>query len=409
MDTTRRVVVTGVGAVSAFGWGANALHDGMQSGKTAITDTRNLDSKGHRTHIAGEVPPPPASIRGSLSNWTALSRADRFAVVAANEAVQQAGLEIRGTRCGVFFGGSTAGMLECEEWFSRLIGVRPERPHLRLLASQQLNGPGDAVARALRVAGPVQSFSSACASAGLAIGAAIDAVRDDDVDTAITGGADSLCQLTYGGFNSLRSVDEEPCRPFRSDRAGLSLGEGAGALVLETLEHAVARNASPLAEVLGFGSSCDAHHMTAPHPEGDGILSAMEDALADAGLSPSEVSFINSHGTGTAHNDPAEARAYNRLLGDDLSRVPLAAIKASIGHVLGAAGALEAVATIIAISGMVIHVTPGDQPADPEMGIDLVVGEARRLQGQPVGISTNLGFGGANVAVVLQAWTGTGS
>jgi 3-oxoacyl-[acyl-carrier-protein] synthase II len=145
--------------------------------------------------------------------------------------------------------------------------------------------------------------------------------------------------------------------------------------------------------------------MTAPHPEGDGILSAMEDALADAGQSASDVSFINSHGTGTAHNDPAEARAYSRLLGDRLSHVPLAAIKASIGHVLGAAGALEAVAAIIAINDGVIHPTPGDQPADPALGVDLVVGEARPLQGWPVGISTSLAFGGANAAVVLRAWT----
>jgi 3-oxoacyl-[acyl-carrier-protein] synthase II len=409
MNTSHRVVVTGAGAVSAFGWGVSALHAGMQSGKTAIAETQDFDSKGHRTHLAGEVPAASPSVRASIHNWNVLSRADRFAVAAAHEAVQQAGLEIQRTRCGVFFGGSTAGMLECEDWFSRVIGVRPKRPHLRLLASQQLNGPGDAVARVLGAAGPVQSFSSACASAGSAIGAAIDAVRDGDVDTAITGGADSLCQLTYGGFNSLRSVDEEPCRPFRFDRAGLSLGEGAGVFVLESLEHAVARNATPIAEVLGFGASCDAYHMTAPHPEGDGILSAMKDALADAGLSPSDVSFINSHGTGTSHNDAAEARAYSRLLGNDLSHVPLAAMKASIGHVLGAAGALEAVATIIAINDMVIHPTPGGQLADPELGVDLVVGEARRLQGQPVGISTNLAFGGANVAVVLQTWAGTSS
>ncbi|MFV2072274.1 MAG: beta-ketoacyl-[acyl-carrier-protein] synthase family protein [Thermoanaerobaculales bacterium] len=404
MSTNRRVVVTGIGAVSAFGWGVGSLQAGMQSGKTAIGDAKDFDTARHRTHVAGEVPAAPKEIQSSIHDWARLSRADRFAVAAAEEALRHADLAVQGPHCGVYWGGSTAGMLECEEYIARVLNVRPGSPHLRLLGSQQLNGPGDAVARALGVAGPVQNFSSACASGGLAIGAAVDAVQIGEVETAIAGGADSLCQLTYGGFNSLRSVDGYPCRPFRADRAGLSLGEGAGVLVLETPDHAEKRGGHPLAEVRGFGASCDAHHMTAPHPEGDGILAAMEDALSAAGLEPSELGFINSHGTGTPHNDSAEARAYSRLLGNCRAEVPLTATKALVGHVLGAAGALEAVATVIALVEAVIHPTPGKEAADPDLGVDLVVGKERPLEDKMIGISTNLAFGGANAALVLEAW-----
>jgi 3-oxoacyl-(acyl-carrier-protein) synthase len=176
---------------------------------------------------------------------------------------------------GVFFGGSTGGMWECEEYVARLLGVRAGRPGIAWLASQQINCPGDAVARQLRLTGPTLTISSACASGTLAVGAALDAIRRGEIDVAIAGGSDALCVLTYSGFNALRSVDPEPCRPFRADRVGLSLGEGAGVLVLETARSAQSRGAKPLAELLGWGASCDAHHLTAPHPEGVGAARAI--------------------------------------------------------------------------------------------------------------------------------------
>ena len=407
MKAEPRIVVTGIGAVCAFGWGTEALRAGLLSGTTAIDKPSEFDTENHRTHLAGEVPAAPESVRYATRGWDGLSKADQFAQAAATEAVRHAGLVTEGAPFGVFFGGSTAGMLESEEWYARLIAARPGRARLRLLASQLLNGPGDAVARHLRVTGPVQSISSACASGGLAIGAAIEALRSGAVEVAIAGGSDSLCQLTYGGFNSLRSVDADPCRPFRSDRAGLSLGEGAGVLVLESLGHADHRGARPIAEVLGYGASCDAHHMTAPHPDGDGILEASRVALKDAGLGPSDVTFINSHGTGTAHNDSAECRAYQRLFESRLSQVPVTATKAAIGHVLGAAGALEAVSTVLAFCDRVVYPCPGDQAGDPDLGIDLVVGRKPHLEDESTAVSTNLAFGGANVAVVLRSWAGS--
>lgn len=366
-----------------------------------------FDTSNQRTRHAAEAPSPDAEEIRRIPGWSGLSRSDRFAVWAAREAVAEADVETAGSRIGVYFGGSTAGMLECEQYFRRLIGIEDSRPRLAQLASQQLNGPGDAVARDLGVCGPVQSFSSACSSGALAIGAAVDAIRDGVVDVAIAGGSDALCALTYAGFNSLRSVDAQPSKPFQVQRSGLSLGEGAGVLVLESDRFAVARGALGLAQVSGIGASCDAHHMTAPHPEGDGALQAMAAALADAGLEPKDVDAVNAHGTGTPHNDVAEARAVNRLFGERTSQLPVMAPKASIGHVLGAAGALEAVITVLGIQDQVVFRIPGDEGADPELGVCLVTGNELELAaGHSVWISTNLAFGGANAALVIRDWEG---
>jgi 3-oxoacyl-[acyl-carrier-protein] synthase II len=397
------IAVTGMGAVSAWGWSVESLRQGMAAGRTGIAPARTLDTSGQRTHCAAEVPPPPPDLCDRFGGWRHLSRSDRFAVAAALEACLEAAIDVAHDRAGVFFGGSTAGMLECEDYVARLIEIKPERPHLRLLASQQINGPGDAVARHLRVAGPVETVSSACASGGLAIAAALEALRDGAIDVAIAGGADALCRLTYSGFNSLRSVDEQPCRPFRADRAGLSIGEGAAALILERLDDALARDARPLALLLGAGASCDAHHMTAPHPEGEGAALAIRRALADAEIEGAEVAFVNAHGTGTPHNDVSEARAIAAVFGSRAPTVPVTAPKAAIGHLLGSSGAIEAVATVLALLDGAAQPTAGSGSADSELAVDLVLGEPRPLTGD-VGISTSFAFGGANAVLVFASF-----
>lgn len=399
-----KVVITGIGAVSGFGWGVEELWRGLESGATAIRDPSEFDVEGQRTTLAAEVGQPADEARRAMDDLKNLSRADVFGVIAGREAMNRAGLQGGGARTGVFCGGSTAGMAECEDFVGRLVGVRPGRPMLRLLASQQLNGPGDAVARDIGACGPVVGFSSACASGAMALGAAMEAVRHGEVDVALAGGADSLCLLTYSGFNSLRSVDPGPCRPFREDRQGLSLGEGAGMLVLESLDRALARGAEPLAELAGYGASCDAHHMTAPHPEGDGALAAMRAALEDAGINGLDIGVVNAHGTGTPHNDQSESCALKRLLGDRLPLVPLVAPKGALGHVLGAAGALEAVASVLAIERETIFPTAGSGPADSKLGVDLVLESPRRQpRKDQIWISANFAFGGANAALIIRS------
>ncbi len=363
--------------------------------------------------MAGEVPPAPAALAAAYGRWRHYSWADRFAVVAAAEAARQAQLPVPEPEAwrpelGVFFGGSTGGMAEGEDFYRR----RREGRHapLRLLGSHQLNCPGDAVARLFGAGGPVRTFSSACASGALAIGAALDALRGGEIEIAVAGGSDALCQLTYSGFNSLRAVDAAPCRPFRADRAGLSLGEGAGVLVLESRARAEQRGVRALAELAGAGASCDSHHMTAPHPRGEGAAAAVERALADARLAAGAIDFVNAHGTGTPHNDAAEWHAIRQVFDERATCIPVTSTKGSVGHLLGSSGAIEAVATVQCLLAGQVHPTPGDTGPDDSIGVDLVTGGPRPLDHAAVAggddrlsaVSTSFGFGGANAALVFS-------
>lgn len=440
--TRRRIAVTGLGAVSAWGWGVEPLWRGLASGRTAIGPMTRFAGEGHRTAVAAEVPDePPAEVLRRFPGWAELSRSERFALAAADEAVAAAGgteavLSGRPESVGLFFGGSTAGMVESEEVFAEAgaqLGAQPGTDplageRLAILATQPLDVPAAAVARHLGLGGPVVSVSSACASGTQALGAALDALRSGEVDAALAGGADSLSRLTYAGFNALRVVDEEPCRPFRAGREGMSLGEGAGFLVLETEERVrqrASRRASGktgggeiLAYLLGVGNSCDAHHMTAPHPEGLGAGLALERALAEAleaaidtdgpdGSRTVSVAFLNAHGTGTPMNDLSEWRGMVRVFGEAAGEIPLTATKSSVGHLLGSSGAIEAVATVrCLVEGRVHPTADADGELDPDTPVRLILGEALELDAVPGGglrlaLSTSFGFGGANAAAVF--------
>lgn len=392
----RSVAITGLGAVSGFGWGVEALERGLMAGTTAIEAFDRFDATGYRTAVAAQVPTPDVDSGVCRATW-----ADRFALFAAREALSAAGLgeTLRGRSAGIFFGGSTGGMFESEEYFSEVRNGRAAR--VARLASQQPSGPADAVARELLVSGPVTTTASACASATLALGAALDALRAGEVEIALAGGSDSLCRLTYAGFNALRAVDLRPCRPFRLERQGMSIGEGAGVLVLESAEHARRRGASVVAWLAGCGASCDAHHMTAPDPAGDGIARAVAAALADAGVEAAAIDFVNLHGTGTAANDAAEAKMLRRIFGERAARLPATSTKSLVGHLLGAAGGIEAVATALGLAAGVVHATAGEGNLDPELGVDLVTGAPRAVPDARRALSTNLAFGGSNAACVF--------
>lgn len=411
-----RVAVSGIGAVSGLGWGVEPLWDGLRAGRCAIGSFRRFDHALHRTHVAAEAAEAPADL-ARFPGWDRLSLADRFALAAAVEAVRQAGLPLPlggDAEAGVFFGSSTGGMWEAEGFFRDFVTDR-RRSRLRDLASHQVNAPGDALARLLRVTGPVRTVSSACASGALALGAALEAVRSGQVDVALAGGSDSLCQLTYAGFNALRSVDESPCRPFRAGRAGMSFGEGAAVLVLEPLERVLARGATPLAILEGAGASCDAHHMTAPDPSGAGAAAALEAALRDAGRAPAEIDFVNAHATGTPLNDAAEWNALQRVFGERAAEIPVTATKALLGHLLGTSGAIEAVATVLCLRHGELHPVPDcERPALPDAAEDaepaepvpalLVLDHPLPLPEARAAVSTSLAFGGSNAALVFSRW-----
>jgi 3-oxoacyl-(acyl-carrier-protein) synthase len=328
-------------------------------------------------------------------------------------------------------------MMESEEVFrpseTLTEGDRLRDAELRMLASQPLDVPAATVARHLGAGGTVVTVSSACASGTQALGVALDALRSGEVEVAVVGGADSLCRLTYAGFNALRVVDERACRPFRAGRAGMTLGEGAGVVVIEPEKRALERvrtgRARIFATLLGVGNSCDAHHMTAPHPEGLGASLAVRRALRDAGL-PADVSslaFLNAHGTGTPLNDLSEWRGVASVFGSDASTVPLTATKASVGHLLGSSGAIEAVVTALSLHRAVVPPTPRsgepDEEIDPETPGRLVLDDPLEIDFREdgaeggrgaVALSTSFGFGGANAAaafgrVTPEPGSGTGA
>lgn len=400
------VVVTGLGVVSPYGAGLACLMAGLDSGRAAIDAFELFDTAGHRTRTAGCVPAVHLTLPKELDRRLCSahpSRSELLALGAAHEAWSDACLGAPGTRpaAGLFFGSSTGGLLEGEQGFWDLARRGPGRGRAARFAAHPTGAPAAAVARALGLAGPLMTVATACAASTMAIEAALDALRSGEVDVALAGGTDGLCQTTFGGFNSLRAVDEHPARPFRADREGLSLGEGAGVLVLETEAHALGRGARVLARLAGAASTCDAHHMTAPEEAAEGAARAMELALVDASVTADAVDFVNAHGTGTPHNDAAEWRALERVFGARAGRVPLTSTKGAIGHPLGACGALEAAVTVADLVRGRVHATPGAGPVDPAAPVDLVLGTARRLDRARVALSLNLAFGGANAALVF--------
>lgn len=391
------IVVTGLGTVSGLGTSVGAAWQRALAGQHGFTEVTIFPTTTHRTNLAGEVTDTAA-----LVTARGLSRAERFACTAARDAVH--GLPaaaLRTDRAGVFFGSSTGALLEGEEFVAALL--RGYEGHLAPLAAQQNDGPGTAVARWFGVRGPVVNASTACTSANVAFALALDALRSGEIDVAVAGGADELCQTTYAGFNSLRAVDALPTRPFRRSRAGLSMGEGAGVLLLETLEHATARGARGLCELAGAGRSCDAHHVSAPDPNGAGAAAAISLALRDARVDAADVTFVNAHGTGTPHNDDAESKALRAVFGERAATLPVTSTKSTTGHLLGAAGGIEAVFTTLSIVHRLLPPTAGDEDADPALGLDVVLRAPRALPIHNVGVSTNLAFGGNNAVVVLRS------
>ena len=406
-----------MGAVSPFGWGLDALAAGLFAGRAAIGDVDVFDTAPHRTSVAGQVPsgagdsdpgsntsPSPFLDELRPKARARLTRTDAFAVAAATEAVRRAELDPGATSTGVFLGSSTGGMLEGEAFYRCLSASGEARDRLRAsgVAAQPNNAPTDAVARTLGTRGPSLTLASACSAASMAIEAALDSLREGECDAALAGGADGLCELTYAGFNSLRAVDARPAQPFRKERGGMSLGEGAGVLVLETLEHARARGAPILAELAGAASSCDAHHMTAPDPSGDGLALAVRTALADAERRPDEVGLVNAHGTGTPLNDAAEWQGLAQVFETRLRELGFMATKGAVGHLLGACGGVEAIATVLALGRGEFPPTPGpSHELDEACPARLAFDAPLRLEPGAGALSVNLAFGGANAALVF--------
>jgi 3-oxoacyl-[acyl-carrier-protein] synthase II len=396
-----RVVVTGVGAITSEGPTADVFWERVRDGQVAIHEVQHMPMEGYRTRLGGEVQDDPTPEHEYLQPEGFHDRAIDFTVRASEEAMEKCGVgvgPVPAERWGVVVGTCNAGLLAGEEWYARKLKGEEPDPRLVLLVPPQ--AMAEALSGAFGIKGPVLSVDTACAASANAIGYASELIRSGQADAVLTGGADAFSDVLYAGFNALESLSPEPAAPYSRDRKGLSLGEGSGMMVLMRADVAREQDAPVLAEIVGYGLSADGYHPTAPHPEGRGAARAIQAALDSAGVKPDEVRYVNSHGTGTAKNDPAETAATKVGLGEEAARkTAVSSTKSMIGHLLGGAGAIEGIVTVKALQDQVIPPTANFTEPDPECDLDYVPNEPRKAE-MDVALSNNFAFGGANASVL---------
>ena len=389
-----RVVVSGLGVVSPYGAGAKTFWTGLASGVCAIRPLTVIDTAGFRSRIAAEV---PCDAMDALGASLRRSRADRLALAAAREALADADLATRDrTDMALVIGAVGGGMLEGEAWYGD--EVRGKRPGIGALRSILPASHADVLGWRLALGGPRETVVMACASGAASIALGADLIRSGATPLALAGGVDAITRICFMGFNALKLLDPEPCRPFDRGRRGMSIGEAAAFVVLEDSEHCRRRGGRALGELLGAGITTDAHHVTAPHPEGEGMIRAMSDALAAAGREPGDIGYVNAHGTGTPQNDRVEALAMARVFGE--GRVLVSSTKSLVGHTMAAAGSVEAVATLLALQHGLIPPTANLRDPDPDVPFDCVAQTARPVELRAA-LSNSFGFGGQNVSLIF--------
>jgi 3-oxoacyl-[acyl-carrier-protein] synthase II len=392
-----RVVVTGLGVVSPYGVGVKPFWAGLSAGTCAIRPVTLIDTEGFRARIAAEI---PAGAMTSLAASRRRARGDRLGLAAAREAIADAEMS-RAERAAtaLVVGAVGGGMLEAEAWYwaeVREPGRSSPRP--RALLSILPSTHAETLGWRLGLGGPKETVVMACASGAASLALGADLIRAGVVSRAVAGGVDALTRICFMGFNALKLLDPEPCRPFDVGRRGMSIGEAAAFVVLEDAAAARARGARVHGELLGTAVTTDAHHVTAPHPEGEGMVRAMRLSLAAARREPSAVGYVNAHGTGTAQNDRIEAGALRRVFGE--GGVLISSTKSLIGHTMAAAGAAEAVATLLALQHELIPPTANLAAVDPEVPFDCVPAAARPAAVE-IAMSNSFGFGGQNVSLVF--------
>jgi nodulation protein E len=401
--SNRRVVVTGLGAISALGLDQQALLAEVQNCRSGIREIESVVDERLGFRYGAEIPGFDAKSLLPSKEDQALDRCVQVGLISAREAVADSGLvfdEELGTRTAIVFGCAVGGRITENDEYEKFYGLQKKRFHPMTIPKVMGNAGASRVSVEFGITGPVYTVSTACSSANHAMGQAFWMVRGGGVDIAITGGHEAFfCLGHLKAWDALRVVDPETCRPFCRDRAGMILGEAGATLVLESLDHAKARGAKIYAEVVGFGMTADAHHLTMPSTEGP--ARAMSAALRDGMLSVEDVTYINAHGTGTPANDPNETRAIRLALGDHADSTAVSSTKALHGHALGSAGAIEAAITVQGIHHGFVPPTANFTEADPECDLDYVPNEAR--EGQiDVALSNSFAFGGLNAVLAFR-------
>lgn len=398
------MVVTGVGLITALGigWAANA--QGFRVGRPAFRPVTLFDVSRQRARLAGEVDLPATAppTRLNARHVRRIGRGGRLLLWAAAEAWRQSGWE-GDTDLPMVLGTTGGGTSLGQDYYRQAVG-RPTRGRGQAsrVAHYQPQRQGQDLCDAFGCRGPVTLIANACASGANAIGHAWHLLRAGVAERALAGGYDELSQLVYSGFDALQALSPTRCRPFDAGRDGLALGEGAAVLALETLSGAQGRGAAILAELVGYGATTDVHHLTQPQPQGDAAYAAMRAACQCAGLAPGQVDYLNAHGTGTPLNDSAEAEAIQRWAGASVTRLRVSSTKAVIGHLLGAAGAVEAAVCVMVLREQWLPPQTTVERLDPRCRFSLVT-EATSTQVE-VALSNSFGFGGANATLAFRRW-----
>ena len=411
----RRVVVTGIGAVTPLGVGAELSFDRLLKGDSGVAAISSFDAAAFATRIAGECRDFQVEQHFPKIEAKKLDRFTAFALVAAKEAIEASGIK-QGTpdpsRIGVVVGSGIGGINELEAQDKVLAERGPDRITPFFIPKMMMNAAAGQISIYHGFEGPNFATASACASASHAIGMALRTIQYDEADVVVAGGSEAtVTPLAIGGFCALKAMskrNDDPAaasRPFDKDRDGFVMGEGAAILVLEEAERAKKRGARILAELAGFGTTADAHHITAPKEDGIGPTRAMQIALRDGGVDPSLVDYVNAHGTSTEYNDVVETRAIHMVFGDHARKLAISSSKSMIGHLLGAAGAVGAFVSALSVARGVVHPTRNLIAPDPRCDLDYVPGAAREMRVRAA-LCNALGFGGHNACLAFRAFTG---
>ncbi len=408
----RRVVVTGMGAITPIGNTVDEFWNGIKEEKVGIGELTKFDTENYKVKVAAQVKDFVAKERMDFKSAKRMDTFSQYAVVAAREAFEQAGIDMEKEdpfRVGVIIGSGIGGLSVMETEHSKLLEKGPGRVNPLLVPMMITNMAAGNVAIDLGLKGKCTNVVTACATGSHSIGDAFRAIQYGDADVMVAGGTEAgITPIGVAGFSSLTALTTEtdPNKasiPFDKNRSGFVIGEGAGVVVLEELEHAKNRGAKILAEVKGYGATCDAYHITSPAEDGSGAAKAMSLAMEEAGVKPSQVTYVNAHGTSTHHNDLFETRAIKAAFGEAAEKLYINSTKSMIGHLLGAAGGVEFIVCVKSIQEGYIHPTVNSKEADEECTLNYVFGQAVETDIE-YAISNSLGFGGHNATLLVAKY-----
>lgn len=407
-----RVVITGLGAVTPIGNNVEEFWQGVKQQKVGIAPITKFDTSDYKVHLAAEVKGFVAKEHMDFKAARRMSAFSQYAVAAAKEAIQDANFDITKEdpyRVGVSVGSGIGGLSEIEKESDKLAKKGPSRVSPLFVPMMISNMAAGNIAIQYGLKGKNINVVTACATGTHSIGEAFRAIQYGDADVMLAGGAESsITPIGVAGFTALTALttEEDPMRasiPFDKERSGFVMGEGAGVIVLESLDHALARGAKIYAELVGYGATCDAYHITSPIEDGSGAAKAMQNAMEDAAVQPEQIDYINAHGTSTHHNDLFETKAIKTALGDFASKVKISSTKSMIGHLLGAAGAVEFIVCVKSIEDGFVHPTVGYQVPDEECDLDYVVNGPVEMDVNYV-LTNSLGFGGHNASLLVKKY-----